>query len=234
VKWVQQVILGKRLGMHLKLSVTVSLLILALVSCTFAQTRGSGKIISEAIDVSGFTGVALESTGDITITQGESESLSIETDDNLLPLLTSKVKNGVLILGTQDEAYIEPSKGIRYTITVKSLESLEISGSGDIQASDLTLDALTIDISGSGDIKLSGTVNTQSIEISGSGNYNGCTLQSEGSSVSISGSGDIRVAATETLSIDISGSGDVTYLGNPQLSQDISGVGDIQQTDSCE
>jgi hypothetical protein len=234
VKWVQQVILGKRLGMHLKLSVTVSLLILALVSCTFAQTRGSGKIISESRDASGFTGIALESTGDITITQGATESLSIETDDNLLPLLTSKVENGVLILGTQDNTYLEPSKGIRYTITVKSLENLEISGSGDIQASDLTLDALAIDISGSGDIKLSGTVNTQSIEISGSGNYNGCTLQSEGSSVSISGSGDIRVAATDTLSIDISGSGNVMYVGSPEVSQEISGAGETEQVESCD
>jgi Putative auto-transporter adhesin, head GIN domain len=221
VKWVQQVILGKRLGMHLKLSVTVSLLILALVSCTFAQTRG-------------FTGIALESTGDITITQGESESLSIETDDNLLPLLTSKVENGVLVLSTQDNTYLEPSQGIRYTITVKSLENLEISGSGNIDANNLALDSLSVEISGSGNIRLSGKVNSQSVDISGSGDYNGCDLQSSGSSVSISGSGDIRVAATDTLSIDISGAGDVTYLGNPEVSQDISGVGDIQQSDSCE
>jgi Putative auto-transporter adhesin, head GIN domain len=234
VKWVQQVILGKRLGMHLKLSVTVSLLILALVSCTFAQTRGSGKIISESRDVSGFTGIALESTGDITITQGESESLSIETDDNLLPLLTSKVENGVLVLSTQDNTYLEPSQGIRYTITVKSLENLEISGSGNIDANNLALDSLSVEISGSGNIRLSGKVNSQSVDISGSGDYNGCDLQSSGSSVSISGSGDIRVAATDTLSIDISGAGDVTYLGNPEVSQDISGVGDIQQSDSCE
>jgi Putative auto-transporter adhesin, head GIN domain len=168
--------------MHLTLSVTVSLLMLALVSCTFAQTRGSGKIISETRDVSGFTGITLESTGNITITQGESESLSIETDDNLLPLLTSKIENGVLVLSTQDNTYIEPSKGIRYTITVKSLKSLEISGTGDINAAGLTLDALAVDISGSGDIELSGTVNSQTVTISGTGDYRGCSLQSGGSS----------------------------------------------------
>jgi hypothetical protein len=208
--------------------------VLLIIGFTVAQTRGSGTIVSEAQKVSNFTGVALESTGDITITQGEEESLTIETDDNILPLLTSKVENGVLVLGTKDNVYLEPSKGIRYTVTVKSLASLEISGSGDIQASDLTLDSLSVDISGSGNIALSGTVNTQAVNISGSGDYNSCKLQSGGSSVSISGSGDISVAAADTLSVDISGTGDVVYLGSPEVSQDISGVGDVEQIENCD
>jgi hypothetical protein len=206
---------------------------LLMVGCSSAQISGSGNIVSETRELSGFTGVALESTGDITLTQGDSEALTIEADDNLLPLLTSEVQNGVLVLGVKDNAYIEGGRRVLYTLTVTSLDSLELSGSGNVGASDLTLDALSVDISGSGNITLSGTVTTQTVNISGSGNYDACALQSDSSSLSISGSGDISVAAAVTLSVDISGTGDVTYVGNPEVSQNVSGVGDIEQIEDC-
>jgi hypothetical protein len=213
----------------------VTLLSIFVMSCGSTQNKieGSGKVISETREVSGFMGIALESTGDITITQGDTESLSIETDDNILPLLTSKVENGVLVLGAKDNTSVEPSNGIRYTITVKSLERLELSGSGNVQASNLALESLSVDVSGSGNIELAGTVNSQTVNLSGSGNYNGCKLQSGGSSVTVSGSGNVTVTATDTLSVDVSGSGDVSYVGNPNVSQNVNGTGDVKQIESC-
>lgn len=211
------------------------LLLIALFAFNFAltQTRGSGNIVSESRDVSLFTGIALETAGDITLSQGDSEPLTIEADDNLLPLLTSRVENGVLVLGTKDEVNLRPSRDIHYTITVKSLDRLEISGAGDISGRDLTLDALSIDISGAGDVDLSGTTNSLSITVSGQGDYRGCNLQSSTASLEISGQGDAGVNATDTLSVTVSGLGDVSYLGSPQVSQDVSGMGDVAQINEC-
>jgi hypothetical protein len=204
------------------------------ISYASTQTRGSGNIVSEMREVSGFTGIALETAGDITITQGDSESLTIETDDNILPLLISEVKNGVLVLGSENNASFNPSDGIDYIITVTSLDRLEISGAGDINGQDLTLDALSVDISGAGDINLSGTTNSLGITVSGQGDFNGCNLQSSTASLDISGQGDAVVNTTDTLSVTVSGLGDVSYLGSPEVSQDISGVGDVAQIESCE
>jgi hypothetical protein len=216
------------------------LLVIAVVSSVLllgygsTQTNGSGTIVSETRDVSGFTGIALETAGDIIITQGDSESLTIETDDNILPLLTSEVEDGVLVLSTEENASINPSDDIRYTITVTSLEGLEISGAGDVTGQDLTLDALSVNVSGAGDIILSGTANNVSVTVSGSGDFQACNLQSGAVSLEISGQGDAVVNAADTLSVTVSGMGDVSYVGDPEVSQDVSGMGDVTQIESCE
>jgi hypothetical protein len=79
---------------------------------------GSGEIVTQTIDVSGFQRVTLEGLGDVFIEQGQTESLSVETDENILPLLDIRVRGSELILGTKnavDESiksitYIRPSK----------------------------------------------------------------------------------------------------------------------------
>ncbi len=47
---------------------------------------------TEARQVSGFSKVELQSSSDLTIRQGDSESLTIKVDDNLLPYITTEVE----------------------------------------------------------------------------------------------------------------------------------------------
>jgi hypothetical protein len=229
-------------------------ILFTVLSFTFAfAERGSGNVVSEEREVSGFTGIALVSSGDVVITQGAQESLTIEAEDNLLPLLETTVENGLLVLGVKDGETIQPTKDIRYFITVTNLDRLEISGAGDMSSSDLTLDALSVDISGTGDVSianltldtlsitvsgagdvdLSGTANSSSITVSGSGDYQACDLQSGTVGLEISGQGDAVVSATGTLTVDVSGMGDVAYVGTPEVSQDVSGMGDVTQISDC-
>ncbi len=46
---------------------------------------------TESRDVPGFTRLALGTIGELTLVQGEEESLVIEAEDNILPLITSEV-----------------------------------------------------------------------------------------------------------------------------------------------
>ena len=52
---------------------------------------GSGRVTSETRAVSGITRVALEGMGEVVIQEGAAESLTIEAEDNILPLITSAV-----------------------------------------------------------------------------------------------------------------------------------------------
>ena len=86
-------------------------LALATLACQVAipnTVRGSGDLSTDARDVSGFDAIVLESMGDVNVTIGKTEKLTIEAEDNLLPFLTSKVKNGVLTLGTTPGRNINP------------------------------------------------------------------------------------------------------------------------------
>src|SRR3712207_1838364 len=64
--------------------------------------NGSGNLISETRQVAGFSAVDLDGVGELNIQQGSTESLLIEGDDNIVPLITSTVRNGRLVLDIKD------------------------------------------------------------------------------------------------------------------------------------
>jgi hypothetical protein len=123
--------------------------------------------------VSNFTTVTFSGVGDLTIVQGETESLTIETDDNLLPYLNTTVSQGILSIGIDEYVWfpiLRPTKSIRYTLTVKSLTDVELSGAGTIQSARLTADHLTVANSGAGRITIEQlSANDVTVTLSGVG-----------------------------------------------------------------
>lgn len=81
-------------------------------------TVGSGTAKTGTRNVSGFTSVTFSGIGTLNIKQTGVESLAVSADDNVLPLLTSTVSNGMLTLGVESGHSINPAKPIVYTLTV--------------------------------------------------------------------------------------------------------------------
>jgi len=199
----------------------------ACVMVSGEMVRGSGRVVSERRDVHDFTGVALAGIGTLMIEQTGTESLTIEAEDNILPLLTSEVSNGVLRLGTRNNTSIASTKPIIYHLTVKDLNNITVSGSGDVTVPDLKVTTLEGVVSGSGNVTVGGAVDTQHIKISGSGTYQAEDLESKEAEVVVSGSGDAVVRVSDTLDATVSGSGSIAYIGNPTVTERISGSGTI-------
>jgi hypothetical protein len=183
---------------------------------------------TETRDVSGFDEIDLSGSGRVLVAVTGTESLTIEAEDNILPLLTTEVRNGTLVLGAK-QSIISPTREIVYTITVVSLEAVTVSGSGSVTATDIDADAFNVDMSGSGTVILGGVSESLDLSISGSGVFEGETLLSATGTVSLSGSGDAVVNVTDNLDVKVSGSGNVEYLGDPGVSVSISGSGDVSQ-----
>jgi hypothetical protein len=237
------------------LLIVLPLIALVLMSCQLGTVtlntnavRGSGNVTSEDRSVSDIERVSLMGTGDLTVIQGDTEGLTIEAEDNILPLLTSDMNGRELQLGVKKGTSISPTKPIRYTLKVKSLTRISVSGSGNVNSDkldvqdfaldiagsgnmdmqDLTAGKLTAKTSGSGNFNMAGKVQSQDITITGAGNYKAEDLQSTQTSVTISGSGNVTVWASDSLDIHITGQGDVRYYGKPTISQSISGSGSIK------
>ncbi len=208
--------------------------------------QGSGKVITQTRSVSDFDRVVLSGIGDVTITQGSSESLEIQAEDNVIPHIQTVVQNGTLQISFDRKAII-PTKSIKFNITMPTVHGLETKGVSNIQADSLNTDALELGISGTGNIDLhnltaqsvsinvsgagnltaDGKVGDQKMTLSGAGNYNGQDLQSKTAEVTISGLGKVTVWATDALDVTISGTGGVDYYGNPRVTQQISGLGSL-------
>jgi hypothetical protein len=210
--------------------------------------RGSGTLITNSRSVSNFDHVDLSGSGEVYITQSGEESLTVETDDNVMEYITTEVRGGTLYLGfdSQNFSSISPTRLI-FTLNVKDLVGVKISGSGDIfsesiesdrldirvsgsgeiRIDSLITDSVDVDISGSGEIDLTGETTVQDISITGSGEYKAGNLKSKTVDLSISGSGDATVWVTESFDAHVGGSGSAKYYGTPSVSFSSSGSGDL-------
>ena len=195
----------------------------------FSFIVGSGHVVSETREVRDFDTIVLGGSGAVFVTQTGEESLVVEADDNVLPLVTSEVRGGRLELGMRSGLNITMQTQVRYHITVKDLRGLVISGSGKVRASAIATDALDVTISGSGSIVVAGQAARQDLTISGSGAYDAAELATGAARVRVSGAGSATINVRESLDVRISGSGSIRYLGQPVVTKAISGSGSIRQ-----
>ena len=188
--------------------------------------RGSGDLGSEERSVSGFERVELEGAGDLIIDVGGTESLTIEAEDNLLPLLRSDVRGSTLHLDTSES--ISPTKTITYTLGATMLEGVEIAGSGDVDAPNLQCSVFEAVVAGSGRFDLGGECDGIDVSINGSGDVDATDLAVATASITINGSGDVLLDVSDELRVTINGSGDVVYTGDPETDININGSGDVR------
>jgi hypothetical protein len=231
--------------------VALIVLIAASLACDISlginTVRGSGVVVTEKREVSDFDSVALSGVGRVIITQGDEESLSIETDDNLMQHIESNVRNGTLELGLARNTIPVPSQSIIFRVSVDDLTgvtssgagsfeiktldaerlNVTLSGAGDVGIDSLNATDLAVKISGAGNVDVAGQVGTQEVNMSGLGNYNAPDLETQAASVRISGAGGAVIWAQDTLDVEISGTGNVEYYGSPSVTQDISGAGKV-------
>ncbi len=215
---------------------TTILLVALLVSgCGFQMVTGSGKIATETRNVSGFTSVTLAGIGNVYLTQGATESVRIEAEDNLIPYFDTSVQGSTLKIGIKDQYMgisLLPTQPVKFYVTLPKIEAVTLAGSGDIFAGTIQAGAFGISLLGSGNISTD-TLNATNVDIhlSGSGNVTLGTVTATQVTANIAGSGDISL---DTLTADkvtskTAGSGDITVGGRvTEQSAEILGSGDYR------
>jgi hypothetical protein len=156
--------------------------------------RGSGRVTEEERPVSGITGVELATFGDLTIEVGEEEELRIEAEENLIPYFETEVRDGTLVIKKRQNVRINSNRPVNFYLTVDELESIGISGSGDVKAPDLEAERFSITITGSGDLRTedleAGPVR---VRLTGSGDLGMGNVEADSLDVRINGSGDVAM-----------------------------------------
>ena len=211
--------------------------------------QGSGRVITETRTVGGFSRISASGISVVNVTQGEPQSLTVEADDNIVPLIETEVKGDTLRVGCKDAHWggFSPSKPITINVTMKQISELEVSGSvrihaGSIAANDLviresgatelaiaalTAQTLNVYITGAGKCDLAGKVDSQVVHGTGAIHYSADKLESLSAAVNISGAATVTVWAKEKLDVSASGASRVSYYGSPRVTQEASGVSHI-------
>jgi hypothetical protein len=214
--------------------------------------KSNENTIDENRIVAGFSGVSSAGNYSIFITMGNTESLRLEGKADVISEIETKVENGILKINKKkslNKKTWSSSERVNVYIEAKTLHSLAVLGSGDIEVEgQINATKLTNTISGSGNISLemnaknyvalisgSGKIEARgksentTITIAGSGDFKGKDLESDLANAKISGSGNIVLTVNKNLDALISGSGDIKYAGNPSVKYSKSGSGNISK-----
>jgi hypothetical protein len=192
------------------------------------QIQGSGVAKTEQRDVGKFDELSIQGGMDAVVTIGDQQSLTIEADDNILPIIETKVEDGKLIVQPA-ESYSSKTH-VKLTITVPRLKGVAINGSGDVDVIGLNgAESFAVAINGSGDVTAKGTAQSVSVAVRGSGDVKLQDLVAKNGKVAVAGSGDVTVNATDVLDVSVAGSGDVKYMGSPKLTKSIAGSGSVRK-----
>jgi hypothetical protein len=184
---------------------------------------GSGNVVTESRQVSGFHGISVSGVGEVIVDHTGSELLTITTDDNILEHLVSEVVNGILFLGPENNVSVTPSQGIIYRLTANTFDRIELSGSISVTAEGIDTESLEIIMSGACAVQAEGRADSKNIAASGSSNYNGEHLESRIVTISVSGTTYMLVRVSEILEGQASGSAVIEYIGNPTVNVTVSG-----------
>jgi hypothetical protein len=190
---------------------------------------GSGIAATETIEVEPFRAIELKCAGEVTVTTGETFTVTLTTDDNLLPIFKREVVNQTLQLYTNESW--KTQSGIQFVITAPAIDQVTVSGSGNMKITGIAESEFQCRISGSGSLDIFGTSGSLNAQISGSGHVRALDLHAESTSVNISGSGSITLAgSSEFIEAEISGSGqiDAVQLISMTATARITGSGSIR------
>ena len=235
-----------------KAAVITALLVICIGCRSFSGSgeviKGNGTIETKTFPQNNFNAISISGGWTADIRYSETFSMQIETDENIFPYLDISVAGTILNIGFKSGYSISPTQ-CKVSITMPALirlqtagsltaiissfnmpkdsMSIDIAGSGNITARDITVNTLKVDVSGSADFSATGKAENMIADISGSGDIKTTDFETEKGDISISGSGSAKVWVTRHLKADIGASGSVRYKGNPVIETKSSGSGRI-------
>ncbi len=223
-----------------------------LAGCTLAESLalvGSGNIVTPDETVTGFDRLDISHAFRADVSQGDTFSVVIRIDDNLVQYLNVSKRGSTLEIG------LDPLRSFTITratmeadVTMPELAGLDLSGAtradirgfsstqdlsadvseastlrGDIEAGDARFE-----VSGASTVDLRGSAVDVRVDASGASTVDLADFPVDDADVEASGASTVTVNLSGTLDADASGASRVLYLGNPSLGRiDTSGASSI-------
>lgn len=212
--------------------------IIGLITCninTEFGINGSGNIVEQERNLPKFTGIEVRGGIELYITQGDTQKVVVETDDNLQKIFITKVEDDILKIYT--DRWFVNSKSLKVKVVVKDLIMVSCSGGSDAftekpftagnlainlsGGSDANLELkateITGHISGGSDLYMKGTVVNFNLEASGGSDCKAYDLTATKANLTASGGSDVYITVNDELKAVASGGSDIKYRGTAKI-----------------
>lgn len=191
------------------------------------RLKGSGTSKTESREAGEFKGIDMRGSGRAEFSVGATPSIEITADDNILPLVETRVEFGKLVIDTAKGKF-EPKTEIVIKVTTPKIESVQSAGAAKIQISGIENETFELKTDGAGSVKVAGKTASFTAKMNGATDLNASDLASAGVILEMRGAGKATVNAEKTLVVNIEGTSSVEYLGEPRIKQKIMGSGRVK------
>ncbi len=198
--------------------------------------RGSGVLVTQEMNLTGFTRLVISHAFEADVTQSDTYSVVITVDDNLVDHLDVSKRGDTLYVGIDDLSLVGDAT-LRATISMPTLDAVEASGASRVTTEgfrstapfDLDVSGassfraemycgnLKVRVSGASNVTLDGSGGNGDIGVSGASRarLEGFALQDV--DVEASGASSATVNVAGSLDAEASGASTILYVGNPRL-----------------
>jgi hypothetical protein len=190
--------------------------------------KGSGNIVTETRDVTGFTSVEAGGVFQVEVTAQKDFSVQLEADDNLLPLIRTEVINGKLVIS--NEKRLKSRSKIVVRISAPDIEGIDVHGAAKLSLNDVKNRSLKVDTSGASKVSVAGETGDLNIEVSGASKVDASGLNAENAVIDASGASSVLVNVMGDLKAAASGASKIKYNGTPRnIQKRTSGASKVAQ-----
>ncbi len=214
------------------------------------QIKGNKKVVKEERTIQPFTFLQVGGAFDVSYAQGETLSLVVEADENLMKTIKTEVKDGRLVISSKG---IRNATTLNIYLTAPAPNEIKLSGAANLEGENtVTTENLLIDVSGASELrlnievetleatasgaselKLSGTADDIIVIARGASEVRATELIAKTGEAKASGAADIKINVSEKVSTSSSGAGNVSVKGSAAISthnRSIDGDNDYENT----
>jgi hypothetical protein len=188
---------------------------------------GNGRIESESRPIGAFTELNVMGGFVVTVIVGQSPSLTVTTDQNLLANVKSEVSDGRLRVYTDER--VRPTHDVKVVITTPSLSNVSLTGAVKFTSDHLASDRLELHSTGASTMQIRGRADDLKVDLTGASTLQAEQLVARRASVSLIGASSADMNVSDELKASITGAGSLTYSGSPSVTKSILGAGSIRQ-----
>jgi hypothetical protein len=212
------------------------LVLVGFVSLTLAACgigiEGSGIRDVDTRDLPAFDRIDAEGTGQLAVAidgvARDTIAVEVEGDDNLVPLVSTAVIDGELVIRLETDTPLDETIPLRLRVTMPALTRLRSSDSIDVRVAGLSGESFVLASTGSSDVTLAGAIDWLEIDSSDSADVHARELSATDAAVTASDTSDVEVCTHESLTVEASGSSDVTYYCSPtSIERHVSDSADV-------
>jgi hypothetical protein len=233
---------------HVSIFIVLAVL---LAGCGIAPIRGSGNLVTKEMDYDAFDKLDISQGFQVEVEQGDSFSVVIRVDDNMIDKVQVTKTGSTLRIGLEPgQIYNLKDVTLEADVTMPELTGIDLSGGSHANLNDYSsteefaadlsggshlngevdFGNVRLDLSGGSHSTLSGSAGDLKLDVSGGSHAKLGNLEVVDADVNASGGSHVTVYPSGTLDADANGGSHVKYLGSPVLGRiDDSGGSSVEK-----